>query len=210
MVTVLLAFRAFDRQYIIPDARLLHRPSPAFWSTRSQSQIFTVEQHNEPISEGPALLFTAEVPDFHLFNGRGGRVLPLFRDAESTAPNILPGLLEFLEQALATSVGPEDFIAYVAAVASQPAFTARYAADLTKAGAIRVPLSKSSDLWQKAIRIGKQVIWLHTYGLRCAGPTRPPRPPRLPDGLRPKILSPLVGAVGEIPACGVPECGLGR
>ena len=42
---VRVGYRAFDRQWIIPDSRLMHRPSPDLWAARVQGQVFVIEQH---------------------------------------------------------------------------------------------------------------------------------------------------------------------
>ena len=89
-----IGYRAFDRQYLIPDTRLIDRPRPALWQVASERQVFVAEQHDESLTAGPGLVFTADVPDIHFFNGRGGRILPLYRDSACMAPNIAPGLLK--------------------------------------------------------------------------------------------------------------------
>jgi hypothetical protein len=45
----------------------------------SDQQIFATEQHAHAIESGPGLVFVSYVPDMHHTNGRGGRVLPLYR-----------------------------------------------------------------------------------------------------------------------------------
>jgi hypothetical protein len=74
---VRVGFRAFDRQWLIADARLIHRPSPDLWSARLDGQVFVIEQSAHPIDSGPGLLFTGLIPDMHHFNNRGGRALPM-------------------------------------------------------------------------------------------------------------------------------------
>ena len=34
------AFRSFDRQWIIPDARLINQPNPNLWKAASVSQVY--------------------------------------------------------------------------------------------------------------------------------------------------------------------------
>lgn len=175
-----VASRSFDRKWVIPDARLHHRPSPSLWLTNSSEQIFVVEQHAHPISVGPALVFAALIPDMDYHSGRGGRVLPLYRDAAASVPNIAPGLLEFLGKQLGALVTAQDLVAYVAAVTAHPGFTLRFAADL-KAPGVRIPLSRKSELWVDAVKIGSEILWLHTYGERCVAPASGRRlgPPRM-------------------------------
>ena len=125
-----MIFRPFDRMWVIPDARVHDTPRPPLWSTASRKQIFVVEQHAHPISAGPALLFSSLIPDMHCHSARGGRVAPLYRDTEGTAPNVTPGLSDFLSRQLGLVVEPEDLMAYLAAVTAHPDFTRRFAAEL--------------------------------------------------------------------------------
>ena len=49
---VRVGFRAFDRQWLIPDARLLHRPRRPLRETRIPGQVFTVEMHSSSVGPG--------------------------------------------------------------------------------------------------------------------------------------------------------------
>jgi hypothetical protein len=186
---VRVGFRSFDRQWLIPDPRLIARPRPALWSISGTLQIFIVEQHAHPIGAGPALVFSSLLPDMHYHSGRGGRVLPLYRDAEGASPNVSPGLLEFLAQQLGCAVTPIDLAAYLAAVAAHPHFTQRFSQDLSTPG-VRVPLTRSRTLWIDAVEIGREVLWLHTYGQRCIDPAAGRRraAPKMPSD-RPTVLT---------------------
>jgi hypothetical protein len=84
--------------------------------------------------------------------------------------------------------------AYLAAVASHPAYTARFAPDLVQPG-LRIPLTGDAALFAEAVRLGRKVIWLHTFGERFAAPSeaRLAGPPRLPPGMGPRI--PAEGAI---------------
>jgi hypothetical protein len=98
-------------------------------------------------------------------------------------------------------VSPEDVLAYIAAVAAQPAFTERFAADLRTPG-IRVPLTADPDMWQRAVGLGRRVLWLHTRGRRFPDPAegRPPGPPTVEDpARRPFLVEPIRGAAGQLP-----------
>lgn len=184
-----VAFRAFDRQWLIPDARLLHAPSPALWRSHGPRQIYAFELHTEPIGRGPALIFSALPPDKHFFKGSGGgRAMPLYRDEQTTTPNLAPGLLSALTSLLGATITPEDALAYIAAVTSHSGYTERFAAELDTPGA-RVPLTADYALYQEAVVLGREVLWLHTYGTRCADPSsgRPSSAPRLPSQSRPKV-----------------------
>ena len=113
---------------------------------------------------------------------------PLWRNASASVSNIKPTLLTHLSTVLGTTVTAEDVIAYLAAVMAQPAFTKRFEKDLVRPG-LRVPLTASADLFARATAVGREVIWLHTYGERFADPKaeRPSGPPRLPAKKAPKI-----------------------
>ncbi|RRR82424.1 N-6 DNA methylase [Streptomyces sp. RP5T] len=163
-----IARRALDRQWLIPDGRIIDFSRPELWRADVDGQIFVVEQHTQRLQTGPALLFTALVPDMHYFNGNGGRVLPLMH-ADRT-PNITPGLLPHLANSYGLQqVLPEDLLAYVAAITAHPAFTERYADDLNSLG-VRVPLTADRGLWQEAIGLGRHVLWASTFGVRCVNP----------------------------------------
>ncbi|MFI7044047.1 type ISP restriction/modification enzyme [Streptosporangium sandarakinum] len=179
-----VGYRSFDRQWVIPDARVHHRPSPALWSVASELQVFTVEQHAQPLGAGPGLVFSAFVPDMDHFKGSaGGRVLPLYRDRAAGAANLASGLTRTLDQRLDLPVSAADVLAYIAAVTAHGGYTARFAEELRTPG-VRVPLTADAGLWTRAVRLGRRVLWLHTYGERFADPTegRPTAPPRPPTG----------------------------
>ncbi|HJT77053.1 MAG TPA: type ISP restriction/modification enzyme, partial [Gemmataceae bacterium] len=159
-------FRSFDRQWIIPDPRVITQPNAALWRTFSAHQIYMTAPCDRSPSAGPALTFTGLVPDLHHYNGRGGRVFPLWRDRAATEPNLPPDLLGFLGKTYKTPVSAEDLLAYLAAVAAHPAYTARFQADLVQPG-LRIPLTASGKLFAEAADLGRTVLWLHTFGERC-------------------------------------------
>jgi predicted helicase len=108
----------------------------------------------------------AAVPDRHYFAGRGGKdIVPLYRDAEATQPNLHPELLGKLSAAYQTVVTPEDFAAYLYGLLAQPAFTARFAKELANCE-VRVPLTADAALFQQVTAIGRTLLYLHTYGER--------------------------------------------
>lgn len=144
--------------------------------------------------------FTDLIPDMHHYKGSfGGRVYPLWRDAGATQSNIRPELLTLLAQTYGVAVSAEDVLAYIAAVMAHPAFTPRFAADLVQPG-LRLPLTADAALFAEAVALGREVIWLHSYGERFvdAGADRAKKPPRLPKG-----EAPVIPVGGEIP--GAPE-----
>ncbi|MEB3118092.1 MAG: type ISP restriction/modification enzyme, partial [Limnothrix sp.] len=109
-------------------------------------------------------------------------------DADAKASNIKPELLEWLSSTLSQTVSPELLMAYLAAIAAHSGFTKHFQTELKTPG-IRIPLTADPKLFAEAVEIGKWVLWLHTFGDRCADPSqgRPPGPPRLPSDRRPTI-----------------------
>ena len=85
-------------------------------------------------------------------------------------------------------------LAYIAAVAANPAYTERFQSDLIQPG-LRIPLTARHDLFQEAVEIGNRVVWLHTYGERFTDPAnnRPAGAPRASGG-------PTIPRGGAIPA----------
>ena len=196
LAPVRYGFRSFDRQWIIPDNRVLNRPNPELWRTHSEKQVYLTAPSDRSPTAGPALSFTTLLPDLHHYNGRGGRVFPLWRDAAATVPNVPAKVLELLSTMNKASVTGEDVFAYLAAVVAHPAYTARFQKELAQPG-LRIPFAESPKLFAKAIELGRQVIWLHTFGERFADAKagRPPGPPRLPKDRAPRI--PKNGAIPD-------------
>jgi hypothetical protein len=165
---VAVAYRAFDRQWIIPDNRVLDRSSPELWESWIPGQVRIVEQHSKSFGPGPAVLFTALLPDHDHFDNRGGRVLSLLQ--KDGTPNVVPGLLQHLNNSYGNLiVSAEDLAAYIAAVTAHPDFTSRFQDELTTRG-VRVPLTGDAALWSEALGIGRTVIWASTFGERFIDP----------------------------------------
>lgn len=179
---VRVGFRAFDRQWLIPDARLINRERPALWSARVPDQVYVIEQSAHPIEAGgPALAFSALIPDMHYFNNRGGRTLPMLHP--DLTPNLAPGLLDTLAAQLGVDVTALDLVSYLAGVTAHPAFTETFEDELSTPG-VRVPFTTDPVLWQRAIELGRIALWLHTYGVIAADDNagRPAGNVRYPKG----------------------------
>jgi hypothetical protein len=191
------SFRTLDRQWIIPDARLINQPNPTLWNSYSPRQVFLTAPEDRTPANGPTLTLAGLIPDLHHYNGRGGRVYPLWRDAAATQPNVRPELLALLAKTVG-SVSAEDIFAYIAAVMAHPAFTARFKDDLIQPG-LRLPLTADAKLFAEAVALGREVVWLHTYGERFvdAKAGRPKGAPRMQD------KAPTIPKDGAIP--GAPE-----
>jgi len=173
------------------DPRVINQPNPDLWAARSGQQIFLTALSRTSPSNGPAITFTALIPDLDQYRGSfGGRAVPLWRNDKASESNAKPGVLSVLSKTLGQTVAAEDLFAYIAAVAAHPAYTARFQADLSTPG-LRIPLTADPALFAEAAELGRRVLWLHTFGDRMADSVQgrtaaPPRmavPPTIPkDG----------------------------
>jgi hypothetical protein len=192
-------FRSFDREWIIPDKRFINRPNPELWRSRSDHQIYLTAFVEETPTNGPALTFTALIPDLHHYKGSfGGRAFPLWADDTASKPNLPPCLLSVLKEENGVPIAAEDLMGYIAAVAAHPAYTAKFQDDLSTPG-LRIPITADHALFAEAAGLGRRVIWLHTFGERMTDEAhgRPAGPPRLPHGAAPAI--PKEGAISDTP-----------
>ena len=183
---VSLSWRSFDRQWIIPDARVLDRPRPPLWEVRSGQQIHLTCIENDHPASGPAATFTHLLPSQDHYHGRGGRAFPLWRDSTATTANVAPRLLGHLAELFGASVAPEDVLAYIAAVCAHPAYTAWFNEVSPYTPGLRIPVTADGDYWSMAVGIGRRVVWAHTFGERCVDTDdgRPAGRVRLDDGPR--------------------------
>ncbi|MFJ6217341.1 type ISP restriction/modification enzyme [Streptomyces sp. NPDC092296] len=183
---------AFDRQWLLADHRLLDAARPELWRVADDAQLFAVVQ--EP--PGPAVVFSAELPDGHRPRGRGA-VHPLHRRPGGREANLAPGLTALLAARLGTAVAAEDMAAWIAAVACHPAPPHRPGPVAPPA----VPLPADPALWRRGTALGRRVLWLSTFGARCADPAtdRPAGRPRMPGGQRPFVRRPVPDTPGGFP-----------
>ncbi|NJN36032.1 MAG: N-6 DNA methylase [Nitrospiraceae bacterium] len=149
------AFRSFDRQWIIPDNRLINRGNPLLWQTRSERQVYLTVPHDRTPTCGPSLTIAGLLPDLHHYNGRGGRVFPLWADIGAAVPNMPDGLLAELALQFGHLVSSEDLFAYLAAVAANPAYTERFRKQLKQPG-LRIPITADRKVFAEA------VAWVET------------------------------------------------
>lgn len=167
------SYRSFDQQYLLADNRLISRPRPPLWLVHGDKQIYLTSLITKLLGNGPALTACAHIPDLDHFSNRGAKdIVPLYRDAAATQPNILPGLLERLSKTFGRKITPEDFVGYVYGILAQPEYTGRFADELTSKE-VRVPLTKDKKLFVKVSEFGKELIWLHTYGERLHDTSHP-------------------------------------
>ncbi len=146
------------------------RPRPELWRAYSPNQIYLTSLLTGILGEGPGAMVSGYVPDKHHFRGSfGGRdVIPLWRDAAATQPNVTGGLLETLSGEYGETVSPEDLFAYAYAVLGSPAFTESFSEELSIPGP-RLPITKDNALFRRGADLGRWLVGLHTYGERFGG-----------------------------------------
>ena len=158
-----VGYRSFDRQYILADARLADMPRPKLWEHRVPEQIFIVEQHSRHPKAGPGLYISSLIPDMNSFKGsEGGRTHPTL--TIGGIPNLTESAAQMLRERFGADA-PGDLVYYLAALTGHPGYVRTFDEPLQQAG-IRVPLTADPALWERAVQLGKQVVWLHTYGER--------------------------------------------
>lgn len=161
-------FRSFDRQYIIADGRLLSRPRPQLWESHSNKQIYFGSLLTNALGNGPALSVSACIPDMHFFSGRGAKdILPLYRDSAGQIPNIHPDLLKVMSASYGMDVTPEAIAAYFYATLANPEFTERFQDELATKE-LRVPITADGETFTRAVELGEELLFLHTFGMRFA------------------------------------------
>ena len=186
-------FRSFDRQWILPDKRLINRPNPGLWKLHSIEQVYFTALTQSSPKNGPSFTVTANIPDLDHYRGSfGGRVFALWKDAAATEANVSPVVVAAFAKAFGAPIDPIDVFAYVAALLANPAYTATFAKDLIRPG-LRVPLTADAALFAEAAKVGRTIIWLHSFGERFTD-GRPTAPPRLAKD------QPIIPKEGAIPA----------
>lgn len=84
--------------------------------------------------------------------------------------------------------------AYIAAVAAHPTYIERFRSDLATPG-LRIPLIADAAVFFEAAKLGRRIVWLHTFGERFADASAGRA--RLPIGRRPQV--PKGGAIPTTP-----------
>ena len=166
-------FRSFDRQLAFYDFRLGDFIRPVLSRLSSDRQIFLICPDSLICGHGAICVASAYLPDQHFFRGSfGGKdVIPLFRDAAGTEPNITGGLLDALGKEYGVTPTAEDLAAYVYAVLGGQSYTRRFWNELETPGP-RVPLTRDGKTFAAATKLGRKLIWLHTYAERFRGEDR--------------------------------------
>ncbi|MCA1648131.1 MAG: N-6 DNA methylase [Chloroflexi bacterium] len=165
------AYRSFDRQWVLPDARLGDFMRPALWRMAGPRQIYLTSLLTTILGAGPAAVATALVPDLDHFRGSFGAraVIPLWRDAEAAQPNVATTWLDQLAARFGTSIDAETLLAYCYAVLGNRGYVKRFEHELRTPGP-RVPFPDDPALFARAAALGRRLLWLHTFGARYVPP----------------------------------------
>lgn len=184
-----LSFRSFDKQLAIVDKRVCSRPREPLWIVQGPQQVFLTSLLTGVLGLGPAATVCAYVPDLHHFRGSfGGKdAVPLWRDPAATQPNITAGLLNLLSAKYGHEVSAEDLFAYVYAMLATPEYVERFSEELVEPGP-RLPLTRDAALFDEAVKQGRALIFLHTYGERVVPEGQ--RSGQVPQGAA-RLLTPI-------------------
>ena len=164
------SFRSFDRQWVIADSRVGDFMRPALWRAHSKEQVYMTSLLTKVLGNGPAAVVTGDVPDLDCFSGRGAKdVIPLWRDAEASQPNIASGLLDRISLFHETAVGPRSIFAYAYGILAQPAYLEMFWDELEMPPP-RLPITKDAELFRRVAEHGSRLLYLHTYGARFGRP----------------------------------------
>lgn len=180
-------WRPFDQQWTLEDPRLAGLERPSLWQCRSPRQIFLAfPSVSLAPGPGPTVHCFSAVPDRNSFKGSASAsIVALYRDSDAREPNVTDGLLAAIGETLrlghqgASDPTPEELAAYVYAVLSTPGYQQRFDDEL-EGKVVRLPLTAELALWNEAVDLGGQLIWLHTSGHRFQDGSGDGG--RLPDG----------------------------
>ena len=173
------AYRSLDRHSVIADSRVGDFMRPDLWRIHGESQCYMTSLLTDVIGTGPAAMVASYIPDLHHFHGRGAKdIIPLWRDGDTSDPNITDGVLESLGQTYGSCIAPERLFAYSYGILAQPSYVTRFWDEL-ELPPPHLPITKDSELFERVADHGARLIYLHTYGQRFA---RPEDNGRVPQG----------------------------
>jgi hypothetical protein len=184
------SFRSLDRQWIIPDKRVINQPNPGLWAAAGSAQIYLTAPNDERPRGGPATSVAASPPDMHHYGGRGGRVFPLRYPTTATS-NVRSDVVDRLAAAYAAQVSPDDVFFYVVGLTAHPKYLERFKEQLSRPG-VRVPFTTSKALFAEVASLGRRSVFLQTFGLRGEKgdyATSSTGAPRLPSDRAPHALA---------------------
>ena len=161
------SFRSFDNQHAILDDRFGDRLRPELRDVLGDNQIFFTTLFTSSLASGAGISVAPFLPDLHHFRGSfGGKdVTPLYRDASQENPNITSGLLKEISKCHGVERSAEDLAAYIYATLGGQSYTQTFWSEL-ETPTPRVPITKDPDAFDRALGLGRKLIWLHTYGKR--------------------------------------------
>ncbi len=167
------AYRSFDRHLALYDFRLGDRLRPPLWRLHGANQVYFTSLLSNSLGFGQGIVACCAIPDLHHFRGSfGGKdVIPLYRNAAGTEPNVTRGLLVALGKQYSSPPSAEDLAAYVYAILGGQSYTRRFWSELETPGP-HVPLTKNGETFAQAAELGRKLIWLHTYAGRFRGEGR--------------------------------------
>lgn len=163
-------YRSFDRQHALYDFRLGDFIRPTLARISGEKQTFLVCPDSLVCGHGAICTVSPFIPDQHYFRGSfGGKdIIPLYRDAAANEPNVTVGLLNELGKEYGNTPTAEDLAAYVYALLGGQSYTERFWNELETPGP-RVPITKSGATFVEAAKLGRRLLWLHTYAERFRG-----------------------------------------
>lgn len=165
-------FRSFDRQKALYDFRLGDFIRPDLYRLVGAEQLFLVAPDSMVAGQGPIAVVSSAIPDQHHFCGRGGKdVVPLYRDNSGKKPNVTRGLLDALGMEYGFAPTVQDLAAYAYALLGGQSYSKRFWNELETPGP-RVPVTKDGVIFAETTRLGRRMIWLHTYAERFRGDDR--------------------------------------
>jgi hypothetical protein len=167
------AYRPFDRQWVLPDARLGDFMRPNLWRIAGPRQVFLTSMLTNVLGAGPAAVATRHVPDLDHFRGSFGArgVIPLWLDASATRPNVSVVWLACLCEQYGLRITAEQLFAYSYAVLSAPSYTRTFAEELRTPGP-RVPLPSDGATFARGVRLGESLLAVHTHRSIAPGRAR--------------------------------------
>ena len=153
---------------------------PALFRAHSGRQLYFASLLSKTLGEGPAATVANYPPDMDVFCNRGAKdIIPLWRDAAATEPNVARGLLGSLATALHRKVDAEELFSYAYAILANPGYVARFWEEMETPGP-RLAITKDAALFASGVGLGRRLIWLHTYGERMVPAGE--KPGRVPQG----------------------------
>jgi hypothetical protein len=159
-----VAWRSLDVQYSPADPRVIELPRPELWRCMSEKQVYLTGLAGGTTG-GPTVFAQAFVPDLNAYNGRGGYVRPLWRDAAATQANVRPGVALVLAEDFGFPVTDVDVFCYLYGLLATPAFQEAFP-EMVRDGEARVPVTLDKDLFTEVADLGAHLVWLHTRARR--------------------------------------------